>query len=148
MVIGNMFSGSNEQYVANLDDKGTWRIIDTHHQDLKMMTSDDDVPDESPAIKVLKQGEYLALIREAGGQGLLEGSSFNSEIDTTELEYEIELKDKKIKELEEELNNLTKEKRVVEKAASHSEEFELKEKAMDNIIKLVSMQDMTKLTRD
>ena len=37
---------------------------------------------------------------------------------------------------------------VVEKAASRSEEFELKEKAMDNILKLVSMQDMTKLSRD
>ena len=69
-------------------------------------------------------------------------------VTSSELEYELETKDIKIQQLEEKLSNLTKEKNVVEKAASRSEEFELKEKAMDNILKLVSMQDMTKLSRD
>ena len=50
--------------------------------------------------------------------------------------------------LKDELNKTTQEKREVERTASHSEGFELKEKAMDNILKLVSMQDMTKLSRD
>jgi len=78
----------------------------------------------------------------------LENANFSSDVDTSELEYELETKDIKIKDLEEEIHNLTKEKTVVERAASRSEEFELKEKAMDNILKLVSMQDMTKLSRD
>ena len=148
MVIGNMLSDSGQQYVAAKDDKNTWRILDTWHADLKMMNAEDDISDDSVAVKVLSEGEFLALIKEAASQGVLENATFASDVDTTELEYELELKDKKIKELEEELDNTTKEKRVVERAASHSEEFELKEKAMDNILKLVSMQDMTKLSRD
>ena len=148
MVIGNMLSDSGQQYVAAKDDKNTWRILDTWHADLKMMNAEDDISDDSVAVKVLSEGEFLALVKEAASQGVLENATFSSDIDTSELEYELETKDIKIKELEEQINNLTKEKIVVERAASRSEEFELKEKAMDNILKLVSMQDMTKLSRD
>ena len=148
MVIGNMLSDSGQQYVAAKDDKNTWRILDTWHADLKMMNAEDDISDDSVAVKVLSEGEFLALVKEAASQGVLENATFSSDVDTSELEYELETKDIKIKELEEQINNLTKEKIVVERAASRSEEFELKEKAMDNILKLVSMQDMTKLSRD
>ena len=148
MVIGNMLSDSGHQYVAAKDDKNTWRILDTWHADLKMMNAEDDISDDSVAVKVLSEGEFLALVKEAASQGVLENATFSSDVDTSELEYELETKDIKIKELEEQIHNLTKEKRVVERAASRSEEFELKEKAMDNILKLVSMQDMTKLSRD
>ena len=113
-----------------------------------MLNADDDIPDDSPAVTALSEGQFLALVKEAASQGVLENATFGSDVDTSELEYEVETKTEKIRKLEEELNSLTKEKNVVEKSASHSEEFELKEKAMDNIIKLVSMQDMTKLTRD
>ena len=148
MVIGNMLSDSGQQYVAAKDDKNTWRILDTWHADLKMMNAEDDISDDSVAVKVLSEGEFLALVKEAASQGVLENATFSSDVDTSELEYELETKDIKIIELEEQINNLTKEKIVVERAASRSEEFELKEKAMDNILKLVSMQDMTKLSRD
>ena len=143
-----MLSDSGQQYVAAKDDKNTWRILDTWHADLKMMNAEDDISDHSVAVKVLSEGEFLALVKEAASQGVLENATFSSDVDTSELEYELETKDIKIKELEEQINNLTKEKIVVERAASRSEEFELKEKAMDNILKLVSMQDMTKLSRD
>ena len=143
-----MLSDSGQQYVAAKDDKNTWRILDTWHADLKMMNAEDDISDDSVAVKVLSEGEFLALVKEAASQGVLENATFSSDVDTSELEYELETKDIKIKELEEQINNLTKEKIVVERAASRSEEFELKEKAMDNILKLVSMQDMTKLSRD
>tara|TARA_R110002020_G_C16185873_1_gene765184 strand:+ start:822 stop:1268 length:447 start_codon:yes stop_codon:yes gene_type:complete len=148
MVIGNMLSDSGQQYVALKDDTNTWRILDTWHADLKTMDAEEDIPDDSPAVVTLSEGQFIALIKEAGSRGVLENANFGSDIDTSELEYEIETKTIKIQELEEQIKNLTKEKNVVEKAASRSEEFELKEKAMDNILKLVSMQDMTKLSRD
>jgi len=113
-----------------------------------MLNADDDIPDDSPAVVALSEGQFIALIKEAGSAGILENANFGSNADTSELEYAIDTRDAKIEELEEKLNNLTEEKQVVEKAASRSEEFELKEKAMDNILKLVSMQDMTKLSRD
>jgi hypothetical protein len=148
MVIGNMLSDSGQQYVALKDDTNTWRILDTWHADLKTMDAEEDIPDDSPAVVTLSEGQFIALIKEAGSRGVLENANFGSDIDTSELEYEIETKTIKIQELEEQIKNLTKEKNVVERAASRSEEFELKEKAMDNILKLVSMQDMTKLSRD
>ena len=78
----------------------------------------------------------------------MENVNISSDFDTTELEDEISDKNRKIEELEDKIKKLTSEKQEVEIKASHSEEFELKEKAMDNILKLVSMQDMTKLSRD
>ena len=148
MVLGNMMNENGQQYVAIKDDTNTWRILDTWHADLKMLNADDDIPDDSPAVVALSEGQFIALIKEAGSAGILENANFGSNADTSELEYAIDTRDAKIEELEEKLKNLTEEKQVVEKAASRSEEFELKEKAMDNILKLVSMQDMTKLSRD
>jgi|TARA_R100000152_G_C6768493_1_gene194009 hypothetical protein len=148
MVIGNMLSDSGQQYVATKDDKNTWRILDTWHAELKNMNADDDIPDDSPAVTALSEGQFIALIKEAASEGVLENVNITSDVDTAELEYEIDTKNSKIVELEDKIKQLTSEKQEVEIKASHSEEFELKEKAMDNILKLVSMQDMTKLSRD
>ena len=148
MVIGNMLSDSGQQYIATKDDKGTWRILDSWHGDLKNMNADDDISDESPAVQVLSEGQFIALIKEAAGQGVLENINISSDVDTAEIEHELDEKSREIEKLKEQLNKTNQEKQEVERTASHTEEFELKEKAMDNILKLVSMQDMTKLSRD
>lgn len=148
MVIGNMLSDSGQQYVALKNDAGTWRILDTWHVELKNMNADDDVSDDSAAVTVLSEGQFIALIKEAASEGVLENVNISSDFDTAELEDEISDKNRKIEELEDKIKKLTSEKQEVEIKAAHSEEFELKEKAMDNILKLVSMQDMTKLSRD
>tara|TARA_R110002074_G_scaffold307466_3_gene478306 strand:+ start:284 stop:730 length:447 start_codon:yes stop_codon:yes gene_type:complete len=148
MVLGNMMAESGQQYVALKDETGTWRVLNTWHEDLKNMNADDDIPDNSSAVIVLSEGQFIALIKEAGSQGVLENVNFTSDVDTTELEHEIESKNIEIDRLRAELDKTNGEKQKIERVASHSEEFELKEKAMDNILKLVSMQDMTKLSRD
>lgn len=148
MVIGNMLSDSGHQYIATKDDKNTWRILDSWHADLKMMSAEDDIPDDSVAVKVLSEGQFIALIKEAASQGVLENINISSDVDTAELEYELDEKNREIEKLKAQLNTTTQQKQEVERKASHTEEFELKEKAMDNILKLVSMQDMTKLSRD
>jgi len=148
MVIGNMLSDSGHQYIATKDDKNTWRILDSWHADLKMMSAEDDIPDDSVAVKVLSEGQFIALIKEAASQGVLENINISSDVDTAELEYELDEKNREIEKLKAQLNTTTQQKQEVERTASHTEEFELKEKAMDNILKLVSMQDMTKLSRD
>ena len=148
MVIGNMLSDSGQQYIATKDDKGTWRILDSWHGDLKNMNADDDISDESPAVQVLSEGQFIALIKEAASQGVLENINISSDVETAEIEHELDEKSREIEKLKEQLNKATQEKQEVERTASHTEEFELKEKAMDNILKLVSMQDMTKLSRD
>ena len=37
MPLGNILSGTEQQYVANKDDKETWRILNTWHEDLKKL---------------------------------------------------------------------------------------------------------------
>ncbi len=149
MVIGNMLSDSGQQYVATKDDTGTWRVLNTWHEGLKSLNADDDISDDNPAVAVLSEGQFIALIKEAASQGVLENVNIGgSDSDTAELEDEIDAKNKELEKLKDEINKITQEKQEVERTASHSEEFELKEKAMDNILKLVSMQDMTKLSRD
>ena len=112
------------------------------------MSAEDDIPDDSVAVKVLSEGQFIALIKEAASQGVLENINISSDVDTAELEYELDEKNREIEKLKAQLNTTTQQKQEVERTASHTEEFELKEKAMDNILKLVSMQDMTKLSRD
>ena len=146
MVIGNMLSDSGQQYVAIKDATNTWRILDTWHTDLKTMDSEEDIPDDSPAVVTLSEGQFIALIKEAGSRGVLENANFGT--GDSELEPIILARDQEIQKLNGDILQLKEQKTEVERVASHSEGFELKEKAMDNILKLVSMQDMTKLSRD
>ena len=89
MVIGNMLSDSGQQYVATKDDKNTWRILDTWHADLKQMSADDDISDDSPAVVVLSEGQFIALIKEAASEGVLENVNFTSDVDTISRSFHV-----------------------------------------------------------
>ena len=146
MVLGNMMNQSGQQYVAIKDDKNTWRVLDTWHADLKMLSADDDIPDDSPAVVALSECQFIALIKEAGSMGVLENATFGT--GEAELEATILDRDQEIQTLNEEILKLKEQKSEVIRDVEHTEDYQLKEKAMDNILKLVSMQDMTKLSRD
>tara|TARA_R110000824_G_scaffold11841_3_gene52089 strand:- start:10322 stop:10762 length:441 start_codon:yes stop_codon:yes gene_type:complete len=146
MTIGNMLSNSEGQYVAKKDDKGTWRILDMWHDDVKNMDSDTEVPDDSPAVLCFTEGQFLALIKEAASQGILSNVNFSND---EELEAEINLKADVIKDLEKQLEDQRrKQTEIGESTSLKSEEAILKEKAMSSILKLAGMQDMTKLSRN
>lgn len=146
MVLGNMMNESGQQYVATKDDKGTWRILDTWHADLKMLSAEDDIPDDSPAVATLSEGQFIALIREAGSLGVIENATFGA--GDAELEATILDKDQEIQTLNEQILQLKEQKSNVIRDVEHTEDYQLKEKAMANILKLVSMQDMSNLTRE
>ena len=57
-------------------------------------------------------------------------------------------RDKEIVELREKILTLEDEKSQVIRDSSHTEDYELKERAMTNILKLVSMQDMSNLSKE
>ena len=147
MPIGNMLSANEQQYVALRDSAtNTWRILDTWHNDIKSLDADSDIPDESPAVAVFSEGQFLALIKEAGRLGVLANASFGT--GEAELEAIILDRDKEIQELHEKILKLEEEKSEVVRSTSHTEDYELKEKAMANILKLVSMQDMSNLSKE
>ena len=146
-MIGNMLRDREVQYVAAKDElTNTWRILDTWHDDLKSLQPEDEIDDESEAVKILTEGEFIAIIREASRTGVLANANFG----TGEAEYEATIleKDQEIQRLNERILLLEEDKSQVIRDVTHSEDYELKEKAMHSILKLVSMQDMTNLGRN
>jgi hypothetical protein len=158
MVIGNMLRDREVQYSAVRDETtNTWRILDTWHDALRKLDPDDDIPDENDAVKILTEGEFISLMKEAARLGVLANATFGS----GEAEYEATIleRDQEIQRLHEELLVLQETTSQVVRDNTHTEEYVLqeksivsgqflKEKAMDSIIKLVSLQDMTNLGRD
>ena len=158
MVMGNTLRDRDVQYVASKDDTThTWRILNTWSDELKSLGVEDDVPDESDAVKILTEGEFISLIKEAARLGVLENATFGT--GEAELENVIIDKDKEIIDLKDQLRELQDETSKVVRENTHTEEYvlkekainsgyELKEKAMDNILKLVSIQDVSNLSRE
>ena len=157
MPLGNILTGTEAQYVAMKDDKGTWRVLNTWHDDIKNLDADSDIPDDSTAVAILSEGQFIALIKEAASLGVLQNATFGT--GEAELENTILEKDQEILELRNELMKLKEDTSKVIQDNTHSEDYilreraitsghELKEKAMDNIIKLVSLQDMSNLSRE
>lgn len=143
-MLGNMLQGRETQYIASKDGTtNTWRILDTWHEALKSLTAEDEIPDDSLAVNILKEGEFIALIKEAARLGVLENAAFGT--GEAELEATILDKDQEIQKLNEQILHLQEEKSEVVRNVSHSKEYDLKEQAMASILKLVSMQDMANL---
>ena len=135
------------QYVAIKDDLTiTWRILDTWHEDLKSLQPEDEIDDDSEAVKILTEGEFISIVKEAARTGVLANANFGT--GEAELEATILEKDQEIQKLHEQILLLEERKSQVLRDVSHSEDYELKEKAMQSILKLVSMQDMTNLGRE
>jgi len=139
-MMGNMLRDRDVQYIASKDEiTHTWRILNTWSDELKTLQVEDEVPDGSSAVTVLTEGEFIALVKEAARLGVLEHANFSADdIDTSELDDIIVDQTQEIKALQGQLEHKT----------DHSEEYELKEKAMDSIIKLVSLQDVANLSKD
>ena len=139
MAIGNMLRERGEQYVANQDEMGTWRILDTWHDALKVLEPDEDVPDSSPAVTVMSEGAFLALMKEASRLGVLENASSllgNEELNT------------QIRDLQERIVNLQSEKEELMVQTRRSDTFELKHEAMGAVLKLAAMGDMGEILKD
>lgn len=147
MVLGNILRERDQQYVANRDDATqTWRVLDTWHDALTQIGPEDEIPDDSDAVTLISEGAFIAVVREASRLGVLQNATYG----TGEAEYEAIIleKEQEIQNLNEQLLALEEDKSQVIRNVSHSEEYELKEKAMASILKLVSMQDMTNLGRE
>ena len=156
-MMGNMLRERDQQYIAHRDETThTWRILDTWHETLSGYDVEDDVPDDSPAIKILTEGEFIVLIREAARIGVLENANIGKneaesaefgivseeqESRLTEMDVEIVEYKNKIRRLEQKNNELSLQ-------AQRSEGFELKEMAMTSILKLTAMSDVNNLSKD
>ena len=155
--MGNMLRERDQQYIAHRDDSTkTWRILDTWHETLTGFDVDDDVPDDSPAIKILTEGEFIVLVREAARIGVLENADLgNKETESSEFGIINEAQEGRISEMETDIVEYKNRIRQLEQKnhelnlqAQRSEGFELKEMAMNSILKLTAMSDVNNLSKD
>ena len=156
MVMGNMLRERDQQYIAHRDETTkTWRLLDSWHETLSAYSVEDEVPDASPAIKILSEGEFIVLIREAARIGVLENANLGSDEPSVEFDIISEEHESKISEMEKEIvqyrteiTRLEVENQKLNVKAQRSEGFELKEMAMNSILKLTAMSDLDNLSKD
>jgi|TARA_R110000824_G_C14841872_1_gene639075 hypothetical protein len=145
MPIGNLLSGLDQQYVALKDEAGTWRILNTWSEDLKSLDAEDEIPDDNAAVTLLSEGQFIALIKEAGRLGVLANATASS-MPTIGFEEDLANQDKEIENLKQQLAKAQEEKLLILRETPRSEDYNLKERAMESILKLAAMSDMAKLT--
>ena len=160
MVMGNMLRERDQQYIAVRDEATkTWRLLDTWHETLSGYSVDDDVADDSPAIKILSEGEFIVLIREAARIGVLENAHLEADEETPDGDFLFvnEEQSGKLLEMEKELvqyksniNRLETRNRELELEMQdkRSDGYRLKEMAMTSILKLTAMSDVETLSKD
>ena len=151
-MMGNMLRERESQYIATRDDgTQTWRILDTWHDILREMNPDDEVEDDSPAVTIVTEGGFNALVKEASRLGILQNASSSFGItDTREPEDYTEANNEKDEELAEMRKKLVKYEEEISTlriSASKSEGTLLKELAMETLLKLTLSSDIEKLTK-
>ena len=144
-MMGNMLRDREQQYIATKDEvTQTWRILDTWHDELRSLGPEDDVPDDSEAITILTEGAFISLVKEASRIGVLQNASaasLNDESDYGENITIIQEKDDRIGQYEREIE-------ILKRKADESETFRIKEKALEAVLKLAAMTDVTSLSEE
>ena len=151
-MMGNMLRERESQYIATRDDgTQTWRILDTWHDVLREMNPEDEVEDDSPAVTIVTEGGFIALVKEASRLGILQNASSSFGItDTREPEDYAEAnnaKDEELAEMRKKLVKYEEEISTLRISASKSEGTLLKELAMETLLKLTLSSDIEKLTK-
>jgi len=147
-----MLRERDSQYVATRDEgTQTWRILDTWHDVLREMNPDDEVEDDSPAVTVLTEGGFIALVKEASRLGVLQNASSSFGItDTREPEdssNEVKEKEEELAKMREKIVKYEEEISTLRISASKSEGTLLKELAMDTLLKLTLSSDIEKISK-
>ena len=90
---------------------------------------------------------WQALLTEATAQGRIPNLS-NQNIDIQEFEDELENAYQQIEKLTEELKKSDKKSTDIENKSQHSEGFDFNIKAMDSILKLAGIQNVSELNKE
>ena len=144
-MIGNTLRDRNNQYVATKDSAGTWRILDTWYDDLRVLDPDGEIRDDSEAVTIITEGAFLALVKEASRLGVLANAAFTEQ---TDMEREILDKESEVLDLREKLVKYEEDIFTLKQQPDRSEGFVLKEMAMNTLLKLTSMSDIQTLSKD
>ena len=141
MTLGNILRERDEQYISNRDASGTWRILDTWHEELKTIGPEDEVGDSSEAVTVISEGAFISLMREAGRSGILDNVSNTGDSEEfADMSEQYEQAILKIQNLETIIAN--QKEQLSDTRTVYSEHSHIKEKAMDTVLKLAGMDTL------
>ena len=145
-MVGMFLKERDVQYVAHRDEKTqTWRILDTWNESLMDLGPDDEIPDDSPGVMIITEGAFIALIKEGARLGVIQNASFREH---ATLERDLLTKDEDNLDLKKQILDLEEQLQTAKQSPHRSEGFELKEMAMQTLLKLTSMSDLERLTKD
>lgn len=149
-MMGNILREREQQYVANRDDAtNTWRVLDSWSDALKELDVDDDIPDDNDAVKILSEGEFIAVVKEAARLGVLQnvpsGSTEEDEEMLSEAAEKIEVITRELEDTKRELEDSKRNLNTVKTHPPRSEQFELKELAMQTVLRLTALSDIETL---
>ncbi len=140
--MGSTLGQYDEKYTVVKDGAGTWRILDKWHPDLKRMSPDDDVPDDSEAVLLVPDGAFVALVKEATKLGYLSNATLGPSGVSTE---EVEALRNERDQLKVENATIAAMLEAEKKTVSQSEPFQLKNKIVDSLLKLAVSEDISSL---
>ena len=171
MVLGSALRSRDEQYLVKYDSTTKiWRILDTWNRELATLEVEEEVADDHPAVRILTEGQFIALVKEASAIGILEsalaGQSGESleelrktieenaslkidlaesgkVISGVETRYNSE-KETTVKQVEE-IIKLKEELVAKDKLLLRSESYAIKAKALDTVMKLAISEDVSKI---
>ena len=145
-MVGMFLKEREVQYTAHKDEvTNTWRILDTWHEDIAALGPDDEVEDSSSAVTVLTEGAFIALGKEASRLGVLQNAAFS---ESSAAERDLLAKETENIELREKILELEEQLQTAKQSPHRTEGFELKEMAMQTLLKLTSMSDIENLAKD
>ena len=145
-MVGMFLKEREVQYTAMKDDTtNTWRILDTWHEDLANLGPEDEISDDSSAVKIITEGAFIALVKEASRLGVLQNAAFS---ESSAAERDLSTKENENIELREKILVLEEQLQVAKQNPHRTEGFELKEMAMQTLLKLTSMSDIENLAKD
>ena len=150
MTLGNILSNQEEnvRYAAKFDSiTKTWRILDQWSDAIRTLTADDDIADDNPAVTILSDGQFTALLKEASMQGEIPNPSYQ-DIDIQQFQDELDSAYEKIESLTEKLEKSNKEVINIQSKPERSEKYDLNVQAMDSILKLASMQYLAEQSKE
>jgi uncharacterized protein YlxW (UPF0749 family) len=115
---------------------------------IKGFDSEDDIPDDSAAVSIITEAAFIALIKEATRLGVLENASLGggevNDEDLLALERENQELHEKLSKMEQ---NVVKYKEEPKKP-QYSENYAIKDRAIQAIINLAGMADVEKISED
>lgn len=161
----SLYQNKESQYIVHLDPStGAWRIYDMWHPAIHNLLASDpnpDIPDDNPGVIILKEGAYGALVSQAAKIGALNGvhepstdpsiveELDNANVTIAERENELGEKNSQIEELRSKLQDANERAMQVskeldiERGIPKSEGYRLKKDAIDALLKLAAMGDIS-----